>query len=211
MEQPAPLRNKIRSIIWVAILLGSVYFFSQSKSIPYKWVNSNDPNLIHQNGYLYYNKKAFSGWLYADFANGVRERETPYYEGKEEGVMKSWYADKTLEQERLFINGKKEGTHRGWWPDGKPKFEYEFKNDEHNGVAKEWFNDNKVYRVFHYKNGREDGLQQLWWADGKVRANYVVKDGEQYGLIGRKFCKNVFKDETVKKSNTHFAVNYGLQ
>jgi antitoxin component YwqK of YwqJK toxin-antitoxin module len=210
MEKLAQYRNKLRALVWLAILLGAIYFMVQPKIIPSVWVNSSDRQLTRMNGFLYYNNKAFSGWLFANYESGARERETPYYGGKEEGIMKSWYPDKTLEQERLFVNGKKEGVHCGWWPDGTLKFEYQFTADEHNGTAKEWFSNNKMYRCFHYINGHEEGLQQMWWDNGTVRANYVVKDGQQYGLIGRKFCKNVFKDEDIKNNNPVFAAAYGL-
>jgi antitoxin component YwqK of YwqJK toxin-antitoxin module len=210
MAQQARYRNKAQLLICIGILLFAGYLIVQHKFIPDVWVNVNDSHLSRTNGYLFYDNKPFSGWLFLNFDNGNRERQTPYYKGKEEGIMKGCYADKSLEQERLFVNGNKEGTHKSWWPNGNPKFEYQFKDDEHNGTAKEWFSDGKMYRSFHYVNGQEQGLQQLWWADGKVRANYVVKDGQQYGLIGRKFCKNVFKDETVKKSTTAYAATYGL-
>ena len=210
MELQVRYRNKIRAVIGLAIFLTAIYFIVQPKTIPLVWVNNNDQHLTRLNGFLYYHNKVFSGWLFSDYENGNRERQTPYYEGKEEGIMKSWYPDKAPEQERLFINGKKEGTHRGWWPNGNPKFEYQFTADEHNGTAKEWFSDSKPYRFFHYLNGREEGLQQMWWADGSVRANYVVKNGEQFGLIGRKLCKNVFKNEELKKSNPVYADFYGL-
>ncbi len=210
MERLVLYRDKFILLFWASILAIAVFMSLKSKEIPAIWINSNNTHLVRMNGFLYYNNKAFSGYLFSNFANGNRERETPYYEGKEEGLMKSWYPDKSPEQERLFVNGKKQGVHHGWWPDGKPKFEYEFTDDEHNGTAKEWFNNNKLYRCFHYTMGHEDGLQQMWWADGTVRANYVVKDGQQYGLIGRKFCKNVFKDEDIKKNNPVFTVGYGL-
>jgi hypothetical protein len=197
MELLVPYRNKLIALFWFLVLLIGIYAIAKPKIIPSVWVNSVDTHLIHQDGFLYYNNKAFSGWLFSNYPNGNRWRQVPYYEGKEEGVMKSWYPNKSIEQERLFVNGKKEGVHKGWWPDGKPKFEYRFENDEHNGTAKEWFNDNKLYRCFRYVNGHEEGLQQMWWADGKVRANYKVKDGVQYGLIGRKFCKNIFKNESL--------------
>jgi antitoxin component YwqK of YwqJK toxin-antitoxin module len=189
----APLvqyRNRLIVLFLTMVIWGAAYAIAQLKTIPSVWVNSTDSRLIHQNGILYYNRQAFSGWVFSNFPNGDRARETSYYEGKEEGIMKSWYADKSPEQERLFVNGKKEGIHRGWWPNGNPKFEYQFKADEHNGIAKEWFVNNKLYRCFHYTNGHEEGLQQLWWTNGTVRANYVVKAGVQYGLIGRKFCRN---------------------
>jgi antitoxin component YwqK of YwqJK toxin-antitoxin module len=191
MELPVQYRNK-EHLVWLIMLVGTVYMLAAPRSAPLKRINSADPLLTHREGYVYYNAETFTGILFSNYVNGNPERETPYYQGKEDGIMQAWYPDKSREQERLFIDGKKEGTHHGWWADGKPKFEYQFNNDEHDGTAKEWFKDGRLYRCFRYTAGHEEGLQQMWWADGKVRANYVVKDGVQYGLIGRKFCKNVF-------------------
>lgn len=195
MAQQVPYRNKYSLLVIFFVIVGLAYFSSSRKVVPSRWVNETDTHLTHNGGSLYYNDTLFSGWVYSTFPNGNRYYETPYYQGKEEGIMKSWYADHKLEQERIFVNGKKEGIHRGWWPTGKPKFEYYFDNDEHNGSAKEWFSNNSPYRIFTYKAGHEEGRQQMWWPNGTIRANYVVKDGQQYGLIGRKLCRNTFKNE----------------
>ncbi len=195
MALQALYRNRLVLIILFFVLVSAAYVGSWHKMVPDRWVHETDGHLSRRGGALYYNDSLFSGWIYTNFPNGNRYYETPYYDGKEEGIMKSWYADHKPEQERLFVNGKKEGIHRGWWPSGKLKYEYRFVNDEHNGTAKEWFSNNKPYRIFTYKMGHEDGRQQMWWPNGTVRANYVVKDGQQYGLIGRKLCKNTYKDE----------------
>ncbi len=195
MAQRALYPSKLLGLASFLVLVAIIYLSAQYKVIPSKWVKENDRSLTRQGGVLYYNHVAFSGWLYNDYPNGKRYTETPYHYGKEEGIMKRWYADHKLEQERLFINGKKQGVHKGWWPNGKPKFVYHFDNDEHNGLAKEWFSNNQLYRVFNYKAGHEEGRQQMWWDNGTIRANYVVKDGKQYGLIGRKLCKNTMKNE----------------
>ena len=195
MVLQALYRNRFVLILLFFVLVSVAYVGSRHKVVPAHWVLETDGHLSRHGGALYYNDSLFSGWLYSNFPNGNRYYETPYYEGKEEGIMKSWYADHKPEQERLFVNGKKEGVHRGWWPSGQPKYEYRFVNDEHNGSAKEWFSNNKPYRIFTYKMGHEEGRQQMWWPNGTIRANYVVKDGQQYGLIGRKLCKNMYKDE----------------
>lgn len=195
MAQQALYPSKRIGLVSLLVLIGFVYISSQYKIIPNKWVKENDVHLTHTGGVLYYNNEAFSGWIYNNYPDGNRYYEIPYHHGKEEGIMKSYYADHKPEQERLFVNGKKQGIHKGWWPNGNIKFEYHFADDEHNGSAKEWFQNHKLYRHFNYKNGHEDGRQQLWWDNGTIRANYVVKNGQQYGLIGRKLCKNTIKNE----------------
>ena len=195
MERRAPYPSKLIGLASFLVLVAIIYISAQYKVIPAKWINENDKHLTHNGGMLYYNNEAFCGWIYSDYPNGNRAQTTPYFNGKEEGIMESWYPDNKPEQKRLFVSGKKQGVHKGWWPNGNLKFEYYFTDDEHNGSAKEWFNNNKLYRYFNYKNGHEDGRQQLWWDNGTIRANYVVKDGHQYGIIGRKLCKNVLKNE----------------
>ncbi len=191
MAHRVQLRNKL---VVIGLLLGVSCFvvFKINHRAQFS-INSDSAFLRQHEGVLYYEGAPFTGYTYRLFPNGNMARLTPYDKGREDGVMRCWYPDKTLEQERIFLDGKKTGTHKGWWQNGRPKFEYEFANDEHNGTAKEWFSDGKLYRFFHYNNGHEEGLEQMWWADGTIRANYVVKDGQQYGLIGRKLCRNIGK------------------
>ena len=193
MEHRVQSLNKLLLLFWVAIMVVTFYSSAKPKTIKDTWVKTTDTNLVYMNGFLYYKKQAYTGWLFENFENGNRAKEIPYYGGKMEGTMKTWYADTKPEQERLFVSGEKQGVHKGWWPNGSPKFEYNFIDDEHEGAVKEWFTNGKLYRFFHYKKGHEQGQQQMWWDDGSVRANYVVKDNRQYGLIGRKLCKNIYK------------------
>jgi len=195
MEQRVQSLNKWLLLFWAAIVGVTFYSSTKPKTIADTWVATTDPNLVYMNGFLYYNKKAYTGWLFENYDNGNRAKEIPYYEGKIEGTMKTWYDNKKPEQVRTYVLGEKQGVHRGWWPTGSPKFEYNFVDDEHEGLAKEWFSNGKLYRAFHYKQGHENGQQQMWWEDGTIRANYVIKDNRQYGLIGRKLCKNVYKNE----------------
>lgn len=193
MERRVQSLNKWLLLFWAAVMPLTFYSSTRSKTINNTWVATTDTGLVYSNGLLYHHKKPYNGWLFENFENGNRAKQIPYYNGKMEGTMKSWYPNKMPEQERFFVAGEKQGVHRGWWPNGSPKFEYNFVDDEHNGVAKEWFDNKHLYRAFHYVMGHETGRQQMWWYDGSVRANYVIKDGRQYGLIGRKLCKNVDK------------------
>jgi antitoxin component YwqK of YwqJK toxin-antitoxin module len=191
MERRALYRNKIALAACLSALLCTCLL--AWTRLPSVIINEADPQLAQVQGTLYYHSKLFSGYLVRYYPNGEKARETTYNNGKQEGVMKSWYPGNLHKEDRLFVDGLKQGTHCGWWPSGRLKFEYYFNDDEHNGTAKEWFSDGKPFRVSRYNMGQEDGLQQQWWPDGTVRANYVVKNGQQYGLIGRKFCKNVYK------------------
>lgn len=193
MEPRAPYRNKLVDAGCIMLFVLAIWINKPSAATKPVWVADNAPNLLQARGVLYYKKLPFTGYIFAKYPNGVLANQTPYVDGRQDGLMKGWYPNKVLQEERFFEYGQKQGLHKGWWPNGKRAYEYTFKDDEYNGSVKEWAEDGKPYRAFHYKMGHEEGLQQMWWPDGTVRANYVVKDGQQYGLIGRKLCRNTIK------------------
>lgn len=114
--------------------------------------------------------------------------ESPYRNGKRDGVERAWYANGQLMYERRFSNGEESGEHLGWYSDGTRHFVYEFARGVLEGEAREWFPNGAAYRVFHYRAGHEEGAQEMWYPNGKRRANYVVHDGRRYGLPGSKGC-----------------------
>jgi antitoxin component YwqK of YwqJK toxin-antitoxin module len=193
MERREPYRNKLLTLGCFLMVLLLVRLSIQSEVVPSILLAQNDPYLSHAAGMVYYKGIPFTGFVYDKYPNGTLAKQTPYIDGRQDGVMKAWYPNKALQQERFFDEGKKQGIHKGWWPDGTPQFEYSFKDDEYNGAVKEWYQNGRPFRVFHYNMGHEEGLEQMWWDNGATRANYVVKDGQQYGLIGRKLCRNVSK------------------
>lgn len=192
MAQQARFRNSI-TILLLLMLSSSCNTATDNNmlaAIPNRWVDVNDASLHHRDGAVYYNDAPFSGYTFQRFDNGDTMKQTPYYDGMQEGWMKAWYTNKQLAELRLYKHGKKEGIHKGWWSNGSPKFEYNFYNDEHEGELKEWYTNGRLARLFHYAKGYEEGAEKMWWENGDVRANYVVKDGERYGLTGQKLCSN---------------------
>ena len=190
MDIMVPRALSRNSIYLLLLLLIACHEQVNEVTIPSFYLRTDNISLRQQQGFVYYNNKKFSGWVYELYPNGDTALLFSYCNGKEEGYQRKWYEGKKIMEQRFYVRGRKEGEHKGWWPDGKLRFDYAFTNDEHNGEAKEWFSNGKPFRVFHYAMGYEDGLQKMWWEDGRVRANYVVKSGTQYGLIGRKLCIN---------------------
>jgi hypothetical protein len=160
--------------------------------IPNIWA-IEDSSFQHLEGFLLKSGKPFSGYQFALFPNGDTVRIAPYFKGKEQGWVKTFYPHKQLETLRFYETGKKEGEHRGYWESGQLKFIFNFKNDLHEGSAKEWGQTGRIYRDFNYKNGQEEGLQRIWYADGTIGANYEAKNGRNYGLTGVKNCVSTHK------------------
>lgn len=158
--------------------------------IPNNWA-IKDSNFIHFNGQLIKNNQPFSGYLIDLFANKDTALIAPYFNGKEEGFVKTFYPNKQLATLRYYELGKKEGEHRGYWEKGQLKFVFNFKNDVHQGNAKEWMLNGQLYRDFNYLNGQESGMQKIYYSNGKIAANYEAKNGRNYGLTGVKNCVSV--------------------
>lgn len=193
MERRAQFRNDVGLMVFVLLLLTSIWINIEAKNDNQLWVVAGDKHLTQIQGVCYYKSVPFTGCIYERYPNGDFAKQIPYVDGRQNGTMRWWYPNQVLQQERYFDKGQKQGIHKSWWPDGRLRFEYTFKNDEYNGTVKEWYASGQLSRVFRYKMGHEDGLQQMWWDNGTVRANYVVKDGQQYGLIGRKLCRNLLQ------------------
>jgi antitoxin component YwqK of YwqJK toxin-antitoxin module len=169
-----------------------------AKTIPAKYINSDDSGFIRHQDTVFYRGNYFTGYRFSLYPNSDTAFTGGYFNGVEEGTHKRWYPGKQLNEERFYVNGKKEGMHRGWWSDGKPKIQFNCYNDEYEGEFIEWYPSGLTGKKFHYVNGKEEGSQRLWWDNGAVRANYVVRNGKKYGLIGLKICDNPY-DSVIKK------------
>jgi antitoxin component YwqK of YwqJK toxin-antitoxin module len=183
----------LSNICW--FLLACQPFMTQESV---NWVLENDVSFSHNQGFLLYKNKPFSGNQYLLFANGDTAKIATFLAGKAHGWTKIWYNKNLLTEQRYFVNGKKEGEHKAWWPDGKCRFLYHFKNDEHDGIQQDWFPNGKLAEVFNYRNGHEEGQQQMWFDDGTLKANYVIHDGRRFGLPGVKNCVSVIENNTFR-------------
>ena len=173
------------------ILLIAVLFSCRAKDviqIPALWVNADKEYFEQKQGVLYLHHQPFSGHQYALFENGDTAFVSAFYNGREEGLAKEWYANKQLKEIRRFANGKKVGEHKGWWENGRQKFIYHFAEDVFNGQVKEWYANGQAFRHMNYSKGYETGLQRIWQPDGSVFANYEVRNGRNYGLTGTTHC-----------------------
>jgi antitoxin component YwqK of YwqJK toxin-antitoxin module len=142
-------------------------------------------------GITYMDSRIFSGYRFALYDNKDTALCVPFYEGKEEGIARSWYENRQLRDERIYTLGRKEGTHRGWWPSGERRFIYHFSHDMYEGEVTDWFANGKLFRSFHYSDGQEHGIQRQFFAEGSLQFNYEARNGRQYGLTGIKNCVNV--------------------
>lgn len=159
----------------------------QAPIIPAIGVRADDSKLHLENGYWYYGDSLFSGHVHAFYSNGNMQRMQTYYQGKEEGILLTWFQDGQKESERYFVAGEKDGLHKGWWENGMRRFEYQFKDGMYEGDFKEWFSSGAAFKHIEYKNGVEI-RGKGWRENGKLYMSYEVKGTRRYGLMNAQPC-----------------------
>ena len=189
MAHPALLRNSIYLLSFV-LLAGCNT--PGNTSISTKQVNAVDTTLKIMNGVMYENGQLFTGTVYTLHPGTKDTAELAnYFQGKENGEWKKFYAPGALKEKREFTNGKKTGEYIAYWENGNKKLDYLFDDDEYEGTCREWNTDGMLIREMNYKKGHEEGEQKMFYDNGSTRSNYIIVKGRRYGLLGTKNCINV--------------------
>lgn len=80
--------------------------------------------------------------------------ETPYKNGKINGVKKVYYESGQLSRETLFENGKTNGVVKSYYKSGQLEEEVTYENDKVNGVRKEYYESGKLKKEILYEYDR---------------------------------------------------------
>ena len=189
MAHPALLRN---SIYLLSFVLFAGCNTPANTSISTKQVNAVDTTLRIMNGVMYESGQLFTGTVYTLHPGTKDTAELAnYFQGKENGEWKKFYAPGALKEKREFTNGKKTGEYIAYWENGNKKLDYLFDDDEYEGTCREWNADGMLIREMNYKKGHEEGEQKMFYDNGSTRSNYIIVKGRRYGLLGTKNCINV--------------------
>lgn len=161
--------------------------------------NADSLFLENRNGVMYKDNAAFSGKIVQfNIANKDTVLIATYYNGKEHGEWKRFYANGHLQELRYYNQGVKTNTLNRWWPNGQMQFVCTFKNGEYEGALEEWNENGQLTQQMHYTDGHEEGSQKMYYDNGKIRSNYIVTNGKRTGLLGTKNCVNA-SDSIFKK------------
>ena len=72
-------------------------------------------------------------------------RETPYKNGKVDGIVKEYFENGKLEREAPYKNGKIEGIEKWYYENGNLNIEIPFKNNKREGMVK-WYYESGNYK-----------------------------------------------------------------
>jgi antitoxin component YwqK of YwqJK toxin-antitoxin module len=159
----------------------------ETSMIPKDTIQLDNKNLKLDNGIYYLNNKAFSGYI-KELYNHQTVSVGSYWNGKQEGITKTFFPNGKLKDSRSYKDNKAFGRHYGYWANGYQKFDFIYVNEKREGLQKQWYESGKPYAFLTFKNDREDGMQKAWRENGKSYINYEAKDGFRYGLQKSALC-----------------------
>lgn len=191
-------RVRLRNSVFLFLFLISCQTAVNNEKIKLTLFNADSLVLENRNGTIYRNNVPFSGKIYQLSADNDTLMIAGYFNGKEHGEWKRFYANGQLKELRYFNKGVKVKTLELWWQNGQKQLQCKFEDGEYEGTLYEWNENGQLTKEMNYKNGYESGSQKMYYNNGKTRSNYVVKNGRRIGLLGTKNCVNV-SDSVFKK------------
>ena len=137
-------------------------------------------------------------------------RETPYKNGKKEGIEKRYYENGNLALEMPYKNGEAEGMLKGYYENGLLRREAPLKNDKIEGILKEYYENGSLQAEIPFKNHNIDGDMKLYTEDKKLFAIIMMRYGET--IFSKCFNGRVLTDKELSRhsilNGTEKAINY---
>ena len=157
----------LKHLIYSALLLSICVFAGCSKSLPE--CESDEDKITGCVGKEYY------------YNNGQLEieSETPFKNGKENGIKKKYYKNGRLKRETPHTDGKANGIEKKYYENGRLKGETPYTDGKLNGVVKEYYETGELLREAPYKNGEHDGVAKIYDKNGQLREKhfYLIENG----------------------------------
>ena len=122
-------------------------------------------------------------------------RETPYKNGKKEGIEKRYYENGNLALEMPYKNGEAEGMLKGYYENGLLRRDAPLKNDKIDGILKEYYENGSLQAEVKVLNDKLHGDTRFYTEDGKLLA--LVKGENGKIISGKCFDDKVLTDKEI--------------
>ena len=142
--------------------------------------------------------------------NGKLWRETPYKNGKVDGITKEYYENGNLATETPYKNGKIEGIEKWYYENGNLNIEIPFKNDKREGMVKWYYESGNLESEIPHKNDEAHGNLKYYTEDGKLLALLKAENGKITSgkCSNNKAPTNKDLEEIGRFYNAGKAINY---
>ena len=162
-------------------------------------VKKSDLVLNPLNGVWSYNDKPYNGYAVKENAQGQHIEKLGFYQGKRQGVAKTWFNNGVLKLESHYKQNKLEGSYISWWNNGVLAMDANYTNGKLQGVQKQWYYTGVLAKQRNLVDGKENGIQQAWLKNGKMYVNYEAKNGRIFGMRRANSCYQLENEVVITK------------
>ena len=85
------------------------------------------------------------------------------------GIIKSYYADRTLRAAISYVNDIYDGTSYWYYPNGNLKKEITYSNGIVQGWVREYYESGLLHEEYYVDNGVRDGVSKSYYANGGIK------------------------------------------
>ncbi len=121
--------------------------------------------------------------------DGVRISETPYIQGRKEGLGKLYFPNGKLSVLVPFENDQKNGILVQYFPNGQIWRETEFVHDVREGEERTYYDNGSLASCCFYSKDLLEGLSQSWNPEGVLVFEAEYKDNMRHGIF-KKYYDN---------------------
>jgi antitoxin component YwqK of YwqJK toxin-antitoxin module len=152
-----------------------------------KWVeyldDSNQP--ATQNNAKYYRLTVYKDGKESEiqrsyyYPSGKLAFETPYTDGKRNGIRKYYYESGKLATETPYTDGKRNGIVKIYYESGKIQQEIPYTDHKMNGIGKRYYESGKIIHIIPFKEDNINGVLKEYDENGKLTSQHSYTDGKK--------------------------------
>jgi antitoxin component YwqK of YwqJK toxin-antitoxin module len=126
--------------------------------------------------------------------------EAPYFEGKRNGMVKSFYPSGALKTETPFANDKINGMQKQFYENQKLQWAIPYSNGKMEGLAKEYYPNDSLQGTVPYTDSLTNGVLKEYYDDGELKWETPYTHGLKNGLqvLYYKFSKDTPNKKNLK-------------
>ena len=114
-------------------------------------------------------------------ANGRKQAEGGFLDGREQGAWTRWWANGRPLSKGAYQAGVKQGRWRFWHSSGVLQEEGEMRDGREQGVWRRWYENGRPLSEGAYRDGVPDGAWSFWYNGGRIREASEYRGGERRG------------------------------
>jgi len=126
-------------------------------------------------------------------------------------VRKYYYKSGALRWETPYVNGKKQGIERCYYESGALMAETPCVKGKMHGIAKDYYESGAIWREIPYVNGGRNGIERGYYESGALMAETPCVNGKKHGIAKHYDKDNINIDRLVLYERSHEVLTLCLE